>query len=86
MNCISRRGLKVHSKYLLRCLINLDQLRASGLGGLLSGQKWEYYYLVLGSLGPSSVPVGLSSKAYRALIRGDDPGDLSPVPLRRAAR
>ena len=86
VRCI-RRALKVHSKYLLRCLINLDQLLASGLGGLLSGEKWEYYFLVLGSPEPRSVPVGLSSKAYRALMRGDPIGDhVAPEPVCDRAR
>ena len=59
----------------------MDQLLASGLGALPSREKWEYYSLVLGSPKPGSVPVGLSSKAYRALMRGDPSGDhVAPEP------
>ena len=81
VRCISR-GIKVQSKHFLRCLINLDQLLASGLDALPSSEKWEYYSLVLGSPKPGSVPVGLSSKAYRALMRGDPSGDhVAPEPV-----
>ena len=57
-------------KHCWRCLLQLDRLLGSGLTGLDSGQRWEYYYLLLRATDPLSVPLGKSAKQYAALISG----------------
>ena len=56
-------------KHCWRCLLRLGHLLDSGLTGLHSGQRWEYYYLLLHSNDPVSVPVNLSAKQYTALMK-----------------
>ena len=69
-----------------RCLLILDELLATGLQGLPNDQRWEFYYLVLRSPCPQSVPLNLSadeykSTAHRASVGDSDSSEASGSPI-----